>query len=732
MRAILSNEDAVSELIGVILALGIAVLALTVIQTTSVPVWDGELEHAHNIVVYNDFMQLRANTFADSPDSAPIKMGFLYPNRILLRNPTNGVSGTIVTKNQTIIVHGRVGGGVEWAGNDTVEKLLAIDWAEYDLHANESSIGGSKLSYTFNSTNLSIDFWRTDFSGFASVSVDGVIYKQINLYIHSNQYTDFNGTLQTYPIVDGLDFGTHIAEVEIMGTRSIDSAGNSVIVDGFRPGVVDINEAYLTGIISYSADNNFAATPDIVMEHALVLKAYGGYAYTETSPQVTSDTIFLPLIQVPITSETSLESITIDTMPVDTIELLLIDADISFDTDYPDLWNSSIIPGLANSGFTSSLSGNTLTIHSNSTTRLIMPVIVVTIGGEMGGNDSATVGDATPPTIWFSTAPPIAPTITDKTKPLITANYSDTSGIDISSVDVYLDGVPTGNFTAYPDHVNYTPDPELEPGWHNVKIEVSDVFGNTGILTSNLFFVAIEPWVDIQSPTTASSVSVSRGFNTTVDFTYTDTNAKSYVVQINNSTSVIASVVKNVTQLSGINIPVSESIFIGAGTAVGSYDVWVWMNDTTGFTNSSLEVDALNVMRAQAEHLVLDGSNVEYGGGGDTRIERFSISNNATDSFDIVLDKVIISWSPNNLEEIERVRLRNGVTFWRGVSGYIPATSSLSGTTLDGTDRTIAAGDDYDRVRFYFDSDMDVAGRSTYVITFLLGDGSSRSIEFDM
>src|SRR5665648_120402 len=144
MRAMFSNDEAVSELIGVILALGIAVLALGIIQTTSVPVWDGELEHAQNIVVYNDFMQLRSNTFADSPSSAPIEMGFLYPNRILFRNPTRGVTGTIVTKNQPVRVQGNVSGGVEWASNGRVIKSDAANWTKhYDQdHANASSTPG--------------------------------------------------------------------------------------------------------------------------------------------------------------------------------------------------------------------------------------------------------------------------------------------------------------------------------------------------------------------------------------------------------------------------------------------------------------------------------------------------------------------------------------------------------------------------------------------------------------
>src|SRR5665648_577734 len=173
MRAMFSNDEAVSELIGVILALGIAVLALGVIQTTSVPVWDGELEYAQNIVVYNDFMQLRSNIFSDSPNSAPIEMGFLYPNRILLRNPTRGISGTIVTKNQTVRVQGYVSGGVEWASNASVIKLSDTNWTSYGNNAS-SSTPGAKLRYAFNSTNLSIDFWRTPGSGFASVSVDNI------------------------------------------------------------------------------------------------------------------------------------------------------------------------------------------------------------------------------------------------------------------------------------------------------------------------------------------------------------------------------------------------------------------------------------------------------------------------------------------------------------------------------------------------------------------------------
>lgn len=717
MRTILSNEEAVSELIGVILALGIAILALAVLQTTAIPVWDEELEHGHNIVVYNDFMQLRSNTFSDSPNSAPIEMGFLYPNRILLRNPTKGVSGTIVTKNQTIRVQGLVGGGVEWAGNDSVDKLpiLNSNWTQHADHANKSSTAGDTLRYTFNGTNLSIDFWRTRDSGFASVSVDGVIYEQINLY--SNQYTDNNGTLHTYAIVDDLDFGFHTVEVEVMGTHSSSFGGNLVAVDAFRPGVVHMDNTYPTSVISYSADNNFAVTPSIVLEHALVLKAYDGYTYTETSPLVTPGTIFLPLIQMPETSVTSIESITIDTIPVDMIELLLIDANISFETDYPDLWNNSIIPDLENRGITASLSGNNITIFCNTTMRLMMPIIVATIDDEGGGG-----GDNVPPTIWFSTSPPLAPTLTDKTKPLIIANYSDASGINVGSVKVYLDGVSTGSL-AYSDHVNYTPSAPLVPGWHNVRVEVSDTLGNIGTLTSNNFFVVIEPWVEIVSLNNelpmVLPIPAFRGFNITVDFKYTDTNAKSYIVQINNSTDIIASITKNVSQVSGIEIPMSESILIGANTTVGLYDVWVWIIDTTGYTNSSLERDAVNVVEAQAEHLVLDISAA--GLDNPKKVLHFAISNNGTS--DIIIDQIIVSWNIDGGELIEKIMLTGN--FWKGISGYVPAVASPSGTTLDGVDETLNGGSTIKNAKFEFNANM--AGK-TFTITFLLGDGSSKTI----
>ncbi|MGF7057811.1 CehA/McbA family metallohydrolase [Brassicibacter mesophilus] len=60
-------------------------------------------------------------------------------------------------------------------------------------------------------------------------------------------------------------------------------------------------------------------------------------------------------------------------------------------------------------------------------------------------------------------------------KPVISAEYSDVSGIDTASIKLYLDGTEvTGNTTITEAKINYTPSTDLVEGNHTVKLEVSD------------------------------------------------------------------------------------------------------------------------------------------------------------------------------------------------------------------------------------------------------------------
>ncbi|MGE5631515.1 MAG: CehA/McbA family metallohydrolase [Caulobacteraceae bacterium] len=64
-------------------------------------------------------------------------------------------------------------------------------------------------------------------------------------------------------------------------------------------------------------------------------------------------------------------------------------------------------------------------------------------------------------------------------RPVISANYSDPSNIDLASVKLYLDGNDvTASTVVTATDISYTPGQDLAKSSHNVKLEVSDTKGN--------------------------------------------------------------------------------------------------------------------------------------------------------------------------------------------------------------------------------------------------------------
>lgn len=86
----------------------------------------------------------------------------------------------------------------------------------------------------------------------------------------------------------------------------------------------------------------------------------------------------------------------------------------------------------------------------------------------------------------------------DDVRPVISASYSDASGIDINSVKLYLDeNDVTSGAAVTATVVSYTPEQDLSEGSHSVRLEVSDTKGNksekswtfnVGNETYNLYF----------------------------------------------------------------------------------------------------------------------------------------------------------------------------------------------------------------------------------------------------
>jgi parallel beta-helix repeat protein len=104
--------------------------------------------------------------------------------------------------------------------------------------------------------------------------------------------------------------------------------------------------------------------------------------------------------------------------------------------------------------------------------------------------------DTTPPTT--SNLQPPASFTTDDSIPLISAEYSDPSGIEASSVLLKVDGVDvTSISTVAAKSVLYYPPLPLVDGLHNAYLEVADTLGN--LATRTWFFTVAVP--DAEPPT---------------------------------------------------------------------------------------------------------------------------------------------------------------------------------------------------------------------------------------
>lgn len=82
--------------------------------------------------------------------------------------------------------------------------------------------------------------------------------------------------------------------------------------------------------------------------------------------------------------------------------------------------------------------------------------------------------DVTGPTVT-SITPAAGDTTGDNKKPEISASYSDPSGIDVSSVKLYLDNTDITSLSAVSaSKIDYTPKADLKDGNHSLRLEIKD------------------------------------------------------------------------------------------------------------------------------------------------------------------------------------------------------------------------------------------------------------------
>jgi parallel beta-helix repeat protein len=174
--------------------------------------------------------------------------------------------------------------------------------------------------------------------------------------------------------------------------------------------------------------------------------------------------------------------------------------------------------------------------------------------------------DTTPPIIT-NVRPPNASTTNDST-PIISADYSDSSGINVSSVLLEVDGIEvTSSAVVIANNVTYIPGTVLSDGIHTVYLEVKDNVNNLAT-ASWTFTVDITPPIIILIAPGNNSIIPS---GTILDFNITDPN----LTQVNYSIN------------GGADFPFSDPYDLSTGGWTdGNYTVQINALDLVGNSNS--------------------------------------------------------------------------------------------------------------------------------------------------
>jgi hypothetical protein len=95
-----TREAGVSEVIGVVLIIGLAVTLIAVLQVSAVPVWNEAIEIDHSRQVQDEMVEVRESVLTTAGGggtrSVSVKLGTGYPNRVVLRSPPDS-TGTLRT-----------------------------------------------------------------------------------------------------------------------------------------------------------------------------------------------------------------------------------------------------------------------------------------------------------------------------------------------------------------------------------------------------------------------------------------------------------------------------------------------------------------------------------------------------------------------------------------------------------------------------------------------------------
>jgi hypothetical protein len=271
----------------------------------------------------------------------------------------------------------------------------------------------------------------------------------------------------------------------------------------------------------------------------------------------------------------------------------------------------SITPTVAG---TFSWDGNTMTFtpdaylaFSTEYTVTIAATATDLAGNGLDGNENGTAdGSPTDDYNWsFSTGidttspeifnlQPADGSFINATTPTISANYSDSSGINVSSVEMRVDGGIVTPDSVTETGVSYIPATDLSEGLHTVTVNVSDnvVSPNTNSTSWSFTVDITEPTIEFVDPTPDNNEEVTVNYvNVTVNVTdnFDLTQAVGILWWNGTETDPMTKIMYALNNK-------SQFYFKKTNLANGDYTYKVYANDTAGNMNvSETRVVTVNV-----------------------------------------------------------------------------------------------------------------------------------------
>ena len=534
MNNILKNEEAVSELIGAILLVAIAVILLGIIQTYQVPIWNENVEHEHNDEVYEDFLKLKTN-IEDSavygfPKTSIIHMGVSYPNRVIFRNPADRSYGMLTTdpdvwirinftsQENSILFdedYERPGDvvldpydGVNGSAQHSTPTNITVDTTAYNgaYAINISGNDWREQAFTpftiTNDTNMTVWIRGDEEAEIQAIGVafgtgssrDSLLYKiwgaqsgpSDTNWIHSYNGTNpVDGNWYRYELPIGADWfskwgtsGPVDRIVYIQDNDAAPSSGRMYLDDLTIYNSITTNSSvkYTSTTISYFPNYYFYdSSPKIVYEHGLVIKNYdfNNFYYSD----ITQSTVRENSVNMIYANST--ESSFLSSSETESIILEYIaNSSSSIEGYNVSLTIHTNFPELWNKSLaqvgniTYSISGSDVTV----TYPFSKTIDILAMGSKITPGSGASTPPTPTPTPPDSTPPASITGLTNNTYGITYINWvwTNPGDPDFDYVMIYIDGTWTTNTSS----TNYNATGFNSGENHTISTQTVDTSGN--------------------------------------------------------------------------------------------------------------------------------------------------------------------------------------------------------------------------------------------------------------